>query len=130
MKTTDYQGDINNVFFQKLLKKTTIRQPVKEISEKTNTDKGQVSKILNNKIPVSNKFLEKFSKAYNIDLSEFEDDNDVLKKNPERSKIEDQQELDSLKKLIAFKDSQIAFYEKQIAFYEANCTCVKKQQTA
>jgi transcriptional regulator with XRE-family HTH domain len=63
MEVTDYENDINNIRFQQLLKKTTIRQPVKEISEKTKTDKGQVSKILNNKIPVSDKFLEKFLKA-------------------------------------------------------------------
>jgi transcriptional regulator with XRE-family HTH domain len=67
MEVTDYENDINNIRFQQLLKKTTIRQPVKEISEKTKTDKGQVSKILNNKIPVSDKFLEKFLKAYDFD---------------------------------------------------------------
>ena len=69
MEVTDYENDINNIRFQQLLKKTIIRQPVKEISEKTNTDKGQVSKMLNNKISVSDKFLEKFLKAYDFENS-------------------------------------------------------------
>ncbi|EKT4508349.1 helix-turn-helix domain-containing protein [Flavobacterium psychrophilum] len=127
---TEIKRNRNNGKLIKAVNSLHLEFPIAEISERLKVDKGNLSSYLNNKKSVSSKFLEKFSKAYNIDLSEFEDDNDVLKKNPERSKIEDQQELDSLKKLIAFKDSQIAFYEKQIAFYEANCTCVKKQQTA
>lgn len=70
METADFKNDVNNILFQKLLSKTIIRQPVKEISEKTNTDKGQVSKILNNKIPVSDKFIDKFAKAYNLIIPE------------------------------------------------------------
>ena len=124
METIDYQNDINNLLFQKLLKKTNIRQPVKEISENTKTDKGQVSKILNNKIPVSDNFIRKFAEAYNIDLKEIDSIN-------YKSEVKDvDKEIENLTKLLEFKDKQIVFFEQQIEFYKENCSCVKKQKTA
>lgn len=70
---TDFKEDKNNRMFSELLEKVDIRFPVKEISEKTGFDKGQVSKILKDKLSVSDKFLEKFIVAYNLNLEDFND---------------------------------------------------------
>ena len=67
---TDIQIDSNKEKFKSALKKVSFRFPVSEISESTGYGKSQVSKIINEKIEVSDEFLKKFSEAYNIDLND------------------------------------------------------------
>ena len=55
---TDFKNDKNNRKFKELLEKVDIRFPVKEISEKTGFDKGQVSKILKDKMNVKKSGLK------------------------------------------------------------------------
>ena len=120
----DIQIDSNKEKFIKALKKVSFRFPVAEISESTGYGKSQVSKILNDKIEVSNEFLRKFAEAYNIDLKEIDSIN-------YKSEVKDvDKEIENLTKLLEFKDKQIVFFEQQIEFYKENCSCVKKQKTA
>jgi len=57
---------------QNVVKKLNLRFPIKDISEKTGYNKGSVSNYINGKMPPSLQFLEKFSKAYNVDLNAVE----------------------------------------------------------
>jgi transcriptional regulator with XRE-family HTH domain len=63
--------DINNEILIKAVKKLQLRFPVAEIERATGYGKGSISNFLNSQKPVSDKFLETFSKAFNIDLREF-----------------------------------------------------------
>lgn len=46
--------------------------PVKEISERMNVGKGNVSSFVNNKVSVSKNFIEKFEEEFKIELEGFE----------------------------------------------------------
>jgi len=63
--------DINNEILIKAVKRLQLRFPVAEIERATGYGKGSISNFLNSQKPVSDKFLEKFSQSFNIDLREF-----------------------------------------------------------
>ncbi|MEC4049779.1 S24 family peptidase [Flavobacterium sp. SUN046] len=64
----DINTHTNKERFEEALKKVSFRFPVAEISSKTGYGKSQVSKILNGSISISDDFLNKFLKSFNIDL--------------------------------------------------------------
>jgi len=68
---TDIKTDINNEILINAVKKLRLRFPVADIERATGYKKSDISFFLNNKRPVSDAFLRKFSEAFNIDLSEF-----------------------------------------------------------
>jgi len=68
---TDFKTDINNQLLKDAVKSLRLRFPVADIHRATNFDKGNISSFLNNKKPVSDAFLQTFSKAFNIDLGQF-----------------------------------------------------------
>ena len=69
---TDVKTDKNNLKLINATKKLGLRFPVADISKKVGYNKGDVSSFLNSKKPVSDEFLEKFAKAYDINFDEIE----------------------------------------------------------
>jgi len=67
---TDYKVDNNNGIFKNAVLKLGLRFPVAEISRKTGFAEGNISRFLNDKATVSDKFLEKFSESFNINLED------------------------------------------------------------
>lgn len=67
----DIKSDNNNEILINAVKKLQLRFPVADIQRATGVGKGDISNFLANKRTVSDKFLEIFSEAFNIDLREF-----------------------------------------------------------
>ena len=68
---TDIKNDKNNKILKEAVKFLQLRFPVAEIERATKESKGNISNFLNDKKPVSDEFLQTFSKAFDIDLREF-----------------------------------------------------------
>ena len=68
---TDIKTDKNNEILKKAVESLQLRFPVAEISRATKESKGNISNFLHDKKPVSDEFLQTFSKAFDIDLREF-----------------------------------------------------------
>lgn len=68
---TDIKTDKNNEILKKAVESLQLRFRVAEISRATNESKGNISNFLHDKKPVSDEFLQTFSKAFDIDLREF-----------------------------------------------------------
>ena len=68
---TDFKNDKNNKILKEAVKSLQLRFPVADIQRATNESKGNISNFLNDKKPVSDEFLQTFSKAFDIDLREF-----------------------------------------------------------
>lgn len=84
----DYEKDINNIIFNKAVKTLPLRFRGAEIERATGFKKSAISGYLNNKTPVSDAFLEKFSEAFKIDLRQFGYTNGLERaetKNPQQS---------------------------------------------
>jgi len=67
----DFKTDINNQILKDAVKSLLLRFPVADIERATKYGKGDISNFLNDKRPVSDAFLEKFSEAFKIDLRQF-----------------------------------------------------------
>ncbi|MBS9774720.1 MAG: hypothetical protein KGV59_06150 [Tenacibaculum sp.] len=68
----DYKTDKNTIIFQKAVKELKLRFPVKEISERMNYDKGNISNFIKGKKTISDNFLDNFFIEFNLDKSKFE----------------------------------------------------------
>lgn len=53
--------------FTKIVKTLKLRYPVKDITEKTSFNKGNISRYVTGKAPVSEPFLKKFCEVYGFD---------------------------------------------------------------
>jgi len=54
--------------FTKIVKTLKLRYPVKDITEKTSFNKGNISRYVKGKAPVSEPFLKKFCEVYGFDF--------------------------------------------------------------
>jgi transcriptional regulator with XRE-family HTH domain len=99
----------NKKKFSEMLKKVSFKFPIAEIASSTGYSKGSVSEILKENRSPTDEFLKKFSEAYNIDLSEFEDGS--LEDYTEQKK-----ELFNEKELT--KDDIIAFHKERADYYQ------------
>ncbi|MGB5981090.1 MAG: hypothetical protein WBG46_02995 [Nonlabens sp.] len=68
----DYKENTNNKMLKVVLKQLNLRFPVAEISRSTGEAKGNISSFINNKKPVSDNFIQKVVKSFNLDLSQLE----------------------------------------------------------
>lgn len=99
----DFKTDTNNKILQDAVKSLHLRFPVAEIERATGFKKGAISGYLNNKVPVSDAFLQTFSEAFKIDLREF-----GYTKGLERVEIKNPQQSESFyEKIISQKDAII-----------------------
>lgn len=69
---TEIERHRNNSKLIEIVNFLQLKFPVAEISERLGVDKGNVSSYLNNKKSVSNKFLEKFIREFNVNIESFE----------------------------------------------------------
>lgn len=53
------------------VEKLRLRFPIAEISRETGYSEGQISRMLKNKIPTSDKFLDKFFESFNLKKEDF-----------------------------------------------------------
>jgi len=65
---SNYQHNRTNQLFHLALNKLNLRFPVAEIHRSTGAGKGNISNYIKNRVSVSNNFLEKMAKSYNINL--------------------------------------------------------------
>ncbi|MCL1656770.1 hypothetical protein M2T79_09180 [Elizabethkingia miricola] len=68
---TDFKQDKNTEIFQKAVQYLSLRFPNKEISEKTNYDKSNVSNFLKGKKPVPDDFLDNFFTTFELNKNDF-----------------------------------------------------------
>lgn len=62
---------INKEILIKIINSLGLDFPIKEISEKMNVDKGNISSYISGSKPVSTKFLEKLCNYYNLDINDY-----------------------------------------------------------
>jgi transcriptional regulator with XRE-family HTH domain len=108
---TDIKTDNNNEILKNAVKSLQLRFPNAEIERATGFKKSAISGYLNNKIPVSDAFLQTFSEAFKIDLKQF-----GYTKGLERIETKNpQQNDDSLKdKLIEVLENQLRRLENAL----------------
>lgn len=70
----DNQAKKRGAAFRKAVASLNLRFPNADINKKTGYGKGNLSKILNAEIEPSENFIELFERAYNISVSDFEED--------------------------------------------------------
>ncbi|AQX12504.1 hypothetical protein [Elizabethkingia meningoseptica] len=68
---TDFKQDRNTEIFQKAVQYLSLRFPNKEISERTNYDKSNVSNFLKGKKPVPDDFLNNFFTTFELNKNDF-----------------------------------------------------------
>jgi transcriptional regulator with XRE-family HTH domain len=115
--------DINNQILINAVKKLQLRFPIAEIQRATGYGKGSISNFLNNKIPVSDAFLQTFSKAFKIDLNEFGFENEQPSVKSEDNSVQDY--IKTLHQLLELKD-ELAAKEKRILFLESEIVRLTK----
>ena len=102
--------DTNNEILINAVKHLRLRFPVAEIERATGFKKSAISGYLNNKVSVSDAFLQTFSEAFKIDLKQF-----GYTKGLERAEIKNPQqnseglEFNSLHKIIDLQAKEIEF---------------------
>jgi phage repressor protein C with HTH and peptisase S24 domain len=74
---TEIQRNRNNKKLIKMVNFLQLEFPVAEISERLKVDKGNLSSYLNNKKSVSNNFIQKFTTEFNLNIEEFNDDEET-----------------------------------------------------
>ncbi len=119
----DLRVDSNNQILINAVKSLRLRFPVADIERATKYGKGDISNFLNDKRPVSDAFLEKFSEAFKIDLNDFGFDNELPPVKPEDYSVQDY--IKTLRQLIELKD-ELATKEKRILFLESEIVRLTK----
>lgn len=97
--------DTNNEILINAVKHLRLRFPVAEIERATGFKKSAISGYLNNKVSVSDAFLQTFSEAFKIDLKQF-----GYTKGLERAEIKNPQQNNDE----SLKDKMIEILENQL----------------
>lgn len=66
------QREKRGKLFRKAVESLSLDSPTTEISDRLGYDKGNLSKVLNNKIQPSTTLIKEFEKAYGIRITDFE----------------------------------------------------------